>query len=349
MRFYLSIFANLKLKIVKIRGNPMRAGAFMKKISFVILILYLCLLQSCNQTEDIKPEIRDMHIQIEFVRFDSIFSRTEPNDFEKLKASYPFMFQNNIPDSLWKLKMVDTLQNEIETEVSKKFSDFLDYKKAIKLFFKHLKYYFPSESLPDKVVTLAEFVDYKTKVIRNDSLLFISLDNYLGEEHRFYEGFQKYISSLQASHQILPDVAEQYAKKLVPLSSNRDLMSQMIYEGKVLYFKERMLPGVEEFHLIGYDKKQYEWSITYETMIWQYFIERDLLYSTQSDLRRRFLKPGPFTKFYLEIDDETPPRLGQYLGWQIVRAYADRFPEKSVKDIINTDAQILFSQSKYKP
>jgi len=326
----------------------MRVNGFMKKISFVILMLCLYLFPACSDNNNIKPEIKNMDIQIEFVRFDSIFANSEPEDFEKLKTNYPFMFKNNIPDSLWRLKMNDTLQNEIETEVSKKFSEFSEYQKDITLFYKHLKYYFPKESIP-KVVTLAEFVDYKTKVIMDESLLFISLDNYLGKEHRFYNGFQSYIASLQASHQILPDIAEQYAKKLVPLSSKRDFLSQMIYEGKILFFKQSMLPQVEEFHLIGYDKEQYEWSKTYETMVWQYFVERDLLYSTQSDLRRRFLKPGPFTKFYLEIDDETPPRLGQYLGWQIVRAYAERFPEKSIQDIISTDAQTLFSQSKYKP
>lgn len=348
MRFNLSIFANLKLKIVKIIDYSIRVHAFMKKISFVILLSCLCVLQSCKNTDDIKPEIARIDIQMDIVRFDSIFAIAKPKDFETIKANYPFMFQNNIPDSLWKLKMTDTLQKEIEHEVSQSFSDFSKHKADIKLFFKHLKYYFPDESIP-KVVTLAEFVDYKTKVILDDSLLFISLDNYLGKDHVFYEGFQDYISSLQAPHQILPDIAEQYAEQIVPLSKDRDFLSQMIYEGKILFFKESMLPKVEEFHLIGYGKEQYEWAMTYETMIWQYFVERDLLYSTKSDLRRRFLKPGPFTKFYLEIDNETPPRLGQYLGWQIVKAYAERYPEKSLEEIINTDEQILFSQSKYKP
>jgi len=320
----------------------------MKKISFVILMLCLCVLNSCKNADDIKPEIAHIDIQLDVVRFDSIFAAATPKDFESVKANYPFMFQNNIPDSLWKLKMTDTLQKEIEKEVSQSFSDFSKQKAGIQLFFKHLKYYFPDESIP-KVVTLAEFVDYKTKVILNDSLLFISLDNYLGKEHKFYQGFQDYIAYLQASHQILPDIAEQYAKQLVPLSKDRDFLSQMVYEGKILYFKKSMLPKVEAFHLIGYDKAQYEWAKTYETLVWQYFVERDLLYSTKSDLRRRFLKPGPFTKFYLKIDNETPPRLGQYLGWQIVNAYAQRYPKKSLKEIINTDEQILFSQSNYKP
>lgn len=326
----------------------MLVKGFMKKISFVILMSCLFFLKSCNQADGIKPEVKNINFQVEVVRFDSVFANAKIEDFESIKSDYPYMFKNNIPDSLWELKMTDTLQKEIETEVEKSFSDFNQYEKDITLFFKHLKYYFPNESIP-KVVTLAEFVDYKTKVILDDSLLFISLDNYLGKEHRFYQGFQDYISSLQTPHQILPDIAEKYAKKLIPLTKRRDFLGQMVYEGKILYFKESMLPKVEAFHVIGYEKDQYDWAKNYETMVWQYFVERDLLYSTKSDLRRRFLKPGPFTKFYLEIDNETSPRLGQYLGWQIVKAYAERFPEKSIKEIIDTDEQILFSKSNYKP
>lgn len=348
MRFYLSIFANLNLKIVIIRVNPMIEKVFMKKISFVILISILFFFCACQDSTDIKPEIKAINLNIDLVRFDSIFSNTNPEDFENIKTDYPFMFSNNIPDSLWKLKMKDTLQNEIEAEVTKSFQDFSEYKASIELFFKHIKYYFPKEQIP-KVVTIAEFVDYKSKVVLNDSLLFISLDNYLGEDHRFYLGFQTYISSLQTSHQILPDIALQYAKKLIPRAKKRDFLSQMIYEGKLLYFKQSMLPKVEDYNIIGYNKDQLNWSKDYEPTIWRYFIERDLLYSTDSDLKRRFLMPGPFSKFYLEIDNETPPRLGQYLGWQIVEAYAKRHSEKSIEEIINTDEQTLFTQSKYKP
>ena len=36
----------------------------------------------------------------------------------------------------------------------------------------------------------------------------------------------------------------------------------------------------------------------------------------------RFIKPLLFSKFYLEIDNQTG-RVGQWLGWQIVRSYME--------------------------
>lgn len=320
----------------------------MKKISFVIVLFLMSFCVGCHDDIEVKPEVKAIQLNFKLVRFDSIFSKATPKDLSSLKHKYPFMFKSNTPDSLWYLKMQDTIQHEIESEIFKEFGDFSVIKNDIKLFYKHLKYFFPKQNVPS-VITLAEYVDYKAKVILDKNLLFISLDNYLGEDHRFYNGFQQYIAQLQAPHQILPDIAELYAKRLVPLTQSRDFLSQLVYEGKKMYFKQQTLPLVEPHHLIGYSKDELAWADEYEFMVWQYFVERDLLYSTDSDLRRRFTKPAPFTKFYLEVDSESPPRLGQFIGWEIVRAYADRFPEKDLHEILNTDEQELFTQSKYKP
>lgn len=321
---------------------------FMKKISFVIVFIILIFSFGCQDEVEVKPEVRDIQLDTQLIRFDSIFSKADPDDLNSLKQNYPFMFKSNVPDSLWEMKMKDSLQKEIETEIFTTFGDFSTYKHDIELFFKHLKYFYPEQSIPT-VVTLAEYVDYRTKVILDSDLLFISLDNYLGDDHRFYKGFQDYIAQLQAPHQLLPDIADQYANRLVQLPNSRDFLSQLVYEGKKLYFKQQTLPLVEPYKLIGYSPEELSWADDYEFMVWQYFVERDLLYSTDSDLRRRFLRPAPFTKFYLEVDSESPPRLGQFIGWEIVRAYADRFPEKELNEILNTDEQELFNQSKYKP
>jgi len=320
----------------------------MKKISIVFLILGLSLLLSCQDEPQVKPEIAQIELDVDVIRFDSIFAKAQFQDLNQLKSSYSFMFQNSVPDSLWQMKMRDSLQNQINKEVLTTFSDFSQYQDEITLFFKHLKYYFPNQPIP-RVITIAEYVDYKSKVVLNNDLLYISLDNYLGQDHKFYKGFQSYISELQKPEQILPDIAEVYANRITNFPKSRTFLSQMVYEGKKLYVKSQLLPWVEQHQLIGYSKDDFQWAIEQEYMIWQYFVERDLLYSSESDLRRRFISPGPFTKFYLKIDNKTPPRLGQYIGWQIVRAYAEKNPDKTLDEIIEISEQDLFNQSNYKP
>jgi hypothetical protein len=54
--------------------------------------------------------------------------------------------------------------------------------------------------------------------------------------------------------------------------------------------------------------------------MWRYFIEKELLYSVDQKLIPRF-KHGSFSKFYLEIDNETLVEVGAWIGWQIVLVY----------------------------
>jgi gliding motility-associated lipoprotein GldB len=319
----------------------------MKNIQIVLVLLIFSFL-SCEPSDTVNPDIVSLDIELNIIRFDSIFANASADDLQELKKDYPFMFNNSVPDSLWLNKMNDTLQNTIEKEVSVQFADFKEYESDITLFFKHLKYYFPDQTIP-KVVTLAEYVDYNSKTILNDDLLFVSLDNYLGKEHEFYAGFKDYIAALLEPNQMLPDIAESFANKLIAYPNSRNFLSQLIYNGKKLYLKAQLLPLVDDYHLIGYSQEQLEWAEREEIMIWQYFIQRELLYSSDADLRRRFIDEGPFTKFYLEIDNETPPRLGQFIGWQIVKAYAEKHPDTNLQDILKLDYQKLFNDSKYKP
>ena len=84
-------------------------------------------------------------------------------------------------------------------------------------------------------------------------------------------------------------------------------------------------------------------------MFFYYFVEKELLYSTDSKLPSRFINPAPFSKFYLEdIDSESPGRLGRYIGWQIVRAYMEH-NDVPLKDMLMTSPEEIFNNSKFKP
>jgi hypothetical protein len=83
--------------------------------------------------------------------------------------------------------------------------------------------------------------------------------------------------------------------------------------------------------------------------MWRYFIEKELLYDNDSKLASRFINPAPFSKFYLEIDNESPGRVGTWIGWQMVRSFAENNKEVSTKQLLEMDAKELFEKSKYKP
>tara|TARA_R100001480_G_scaffold47510_2_gene60588 strand:- start:96 stop:677 length:582 start_codon:yes stop_codon:yes gene_type:complete len=191
-------------------------------------------------------------------------------------------------------------------------------------------------------------VDYNNKVILSDSLLILSLDNYLGTEHEFYGGIKKYIAQNLKESQLAPDVAEAYARQLVSKPRQRSLLAQMIFFGKELYLKDLWLPNTSDAEKIGYTEEQLAWATENEAEMWRYFVENEILYSTDAKLPARFISPAPFSKFYLEIDNESPGMIGRYLGWQIVRAYMKN-NEVTVEQLLVKNANDLFTESKYKP
>jgi gliding motility-associated lipoprotein GldB len=242
--------------------------------------------------------------------------------------------------------MKNPLNRELYTEVQKKYSDFEKVNTDLDNLFRHIKYYFPKTKAP-KVITLISEMDYQNKAIYADSLVIISLDLYLGKNHRFYE-FPEYLKQNFEQSQIMPDIVSSFAATKIPNVSDKTLLSQMIYAGKELYLKDVLLPDLTDAEKIGYTPVQITWCQENESYMWRYFMEDKLLYSTDSKLPNRFINVAPFSKFYLEIDNDTPGRVGTWVGWQIVRSFMNN-NDVTLQQVMQMDPMELFQKSKYKP
>ena len=186
-------------------------------------------------------------------------------------------------------------------------------------------------------------------MIYADSLLLIGSDNYLGAKHPFYQDMQHYISTELDKKYLVVDVADAFAEKLVPHGVHLSFLDNMIYEGKKLYLEQQLLPKKSTADLLRYTDQQYAWAEANEPEIWRYFIEKELLYQTDKKLLTRFLYPAPFSKFYLELDNESPGQIAKFIGLRIVQAYAENHKEESLVKILAMNPDTLFKQSQYKP
>ena len=313
--------------------------------SFVLVMILL--LSSCGETDKTEEEIAKVAIDLQVSRFDQEFANASAADIPGLKAKYPYLFPEQFPDSVWVAKLTDTIQVELSDEVAKAFGDFQQESADLESLFKHIKYYFPETETPH-VVTLTSDVRYEDRIILVDSLLLIGLDNYLGKDHHFYEGLQRYIASSLDEKFLTSDVASAFAKKVLPYPRNRTLLSRMVYYGKELYLKDKLIPSATDAQKIGYSEEEMEWAKTNEEQMWRYFVERALLYNTNTGLDRKFLDSAPFSKFGLELDNESPARLGRYMGWQIVRAFMEK-TDTGLKQMLKMPADEILKQSNYKP
>jgi hypothetical protein len=55
----------------------------------------------------------------------------------------------------------------------------------------------------------------------------------------------------------------------------------------------------------------------------------------------------PFSKFYLEIDNETPGQVGGWIDGKFVRIWKNT--KVSLQQLLDTNAKEIFEKSKYKP
>ncbi len=319
----------------------------MKRVLFLIFIEFF-LFQSCKDITETEKEIAKIDVQLEVSRFDFEFAETTENNLPELKNKFPFLFPSSYPDSVWVNKLSDTIQLELSNEVKKAFPNFANEEDELTRLFQHMKYYFPEVKEP-KIITLTSDVQYSSRVVLVDTLLLIGLDNYLGADHHFYERIPRYVAEDLDKTFLISDVAEAYTNKIVAPPKDRTFLAQLVYFGKKLYLKDKFMPHASDAQKLGFSEEEIAWVQVNEDPIWRNFIEQEYLFSTNKELSRRFLDPAPFSKFGLEkIDNESPGRVGRYIGWQIVRSFMNR-SDISTQQLLGVSAEEIFKKANYKP
>ncbi|WP_158962179.1 gliding motility lipoprotein GldB [Myroides fluvii] len=319
------------------------------KISLPLLVVSSFFVGSCGDSKaKIDKEVEQVPMDVTVLRFDQEFYTGKDGDFQALKKKYPYMFPAGVSDQAWLEKKRDTIFKELYQEVTAQYQDLKALPAELKSLFQYIKFYYPEESAQKKVITVISEVDVSAKAIYADTLALISLDTYLGKGHHFYKGFPAYTLTTFESTQILPDMAESFVIQKLPKTMDRTFLGVMIHQGKLMYAKELLLPGVPKESLMTYTKEQLDWCKANESQVWRYFVDNQLFFDTDGKLVTRFIEPAPFSKFYLDIDNESPGRVGVWIGWQIVRSFMEN-NNVTLQELFAMPAKDIFEKSKYKP
>lgn len=304
-------------------------------------------LGACSKKKDTSIDLSNIQVETDIVRFEQQFYTSSSEDLGSLKASFEYLFPASDPDSVWIAKMNDEDERYLYENSQKEFEDFTEQKEKLTSLFRHVKYYYPKFVEP-KVITILSNVDFNNKVIYADSLLFISLDTYLGAEHEVYEDYPKYVKQNFTSEHLIVDVAEQIAQPILRQADSKSYVSNIIQQGKKMKLIESFLPDTDKAEIIGYTSDQYRWAEINEESIWKYFINKEMLYSNDPSLTERFISDAPFSKFYLEVDQASPGRIGVWFGWQIINSFMEN-NDVSLQEMLVLDNEEIFKKSKYKP
>lgn len=329
------------------------------KIFWILSGIWLITATGCISHDDrIRIDVSKVDVPaIKIHRYDLDLFKVRPDhlrqDLEKLKPEYRFFLDTDLndPSKLQQIKIyLETPRNlDFHAAVQARFKDVTGLETSIREAFRHLKYYYPGVKIP-RVYTYVSGGDYDFPVQLADSVLLIGLDNYLGKDFKAYmvDGIPLYRIARMTQDHILPQVLKVIRTNMVsePLPGN-NLLEQMIEVGRQLYFVQAMIPQTNMRFIIGYSPEQYKWINKNEALVWSSMIENQLFYSTDGRIIRSFMADGPFTP---EFSKKAPSRLGEFLGWQIVKKYMENEPQVTLPQMMaEQDFQKILTLSKYKP
>ncbi|MDO9037262.1 MAG: gliding motility lipoprotein GldB [Lutibacter sp.] len=312
----------------------------------LITAIVLFLMVSCKTEKANEVDVSAVDITLSVNRFEKKFYEADETTLPIIKNEFPYLFPEQ-NDSIWLNKIKDKEERELYQKSQEVFGDFENEKTQIIDLFKHVKFYHPNFETP-KIITLITNLDYQNKIVYADSLLFVALDMYLGKDSEVYQDFPVYLSQNFEKSQLVVDMASAISDRYFTAGKGRQFLDLVVGAGKRMYMIDSYLPAVSDAKKIGYSDAEYEWATANEAQIWKYFIENKVLYSTDSKLVDRFMAEAPFSKFYIDIDKESPGRIGVWLGWQIVRSYMNN-NEVTLQQLLQTNAEEIFNKSKYKP
>ncbi|MBN1252771.1 MAG: hypothetical protein JXR51_05940 [Bacteroidales bacterium] len=333
----------------------------MRKIVKVILSLSLVFIISCsNSKSDIDISKIDVEINFKQLNKDLIKNYPDTPNVINLMKEYGTFFnlytqgvlkignynQKEFIPSLIKFNEY-CYENGIVEKVEKAFPNIEEQKKELTLAFKHFKYYFPDKNIPDIYTFISAF---NQSIVTDSGIIGIALDKYLGKDCEFYKqlAWDRYLVLKMTKEMIPVDCMKAYALMEFAYNDSIDnLLSNIVYEGKIAYFLDVILPKVPDTLKFAYTENQFNWAEKNEELVWSYFLENKLLFNTDALLIKKLIGDGPFTPMFT---NNSAPRIGAFIGRKIINSYMDENPEVSLHDLMyNDDYQKIINKAKYRP
>jgi hypothetical protein len=260
----------------------------------------------------------------------------------------------NPSDEKWKSSFIlfaTDLQNlALWDSVKKAWPTTKPLEESLEGAFRHYLYYFPGSAIPEVVTCVTAF---NNSIVIDDSLLMIGLDRYLGERSKYYPALgifeyqaRKMTPAYTASDCMYAWASTEWDYRDMNYGTHT-LLSSMLHEAKLLYFTRCMLPETPDTVLFGFKEKQLDFCKMNEARIWEYLISKDILFTTDGFVIRKFTGEAPFTSYFTE---EAPGRTAVWTGYRIVERYMRNNRKVTLSELMkDTDCQAILEGAKYNP
>jgi hypothetical protein len=339
-----------------------------------LLLFTAALFFACNNNKN-APDVSEVKIDLAVKRFDQDFFSIDTTGIEKglssLQAKYPdflsLYLQNIIGvNDDGGVKDFYRSYKQVFDSSQKIYADFGTVKKQLERAFQYVKFYFPDYKTPVSIIPVLGPMNSKEDLARmangdytpdflGPDFLGISLQFYLGKDFSLYntEYFINNVAPLYRSRRfdkeyIVADAMKLITDDLFPdKSSSKPLVEQMVEKGKQWWLLDKFLPGTPDSIKTGYTKSQLAWCTANEGLMWSYIVKNEDLRSNNPATIQTYIGESPFTNVFSQ--EESPGNIGQWIGWQIVKKFAEKNPGMKPGEIMTTPVEKILEEAKYKP
>jgi hypothetical protein len=330
-----------------------------KNLIWIFVLIFI--ITSCfpNQKKKLDFDVSDITIpDVKIKRYGKDLFKINPDHFYKelkeIHPNYIVFLGEELPDENKLIPLYnfisDTLLQNLNEDVQNKYLNISFLEDELKRAFQYYLHYFPNATIPE-VYTYISGLHFEQAIQISEEAMIIGLDLYLGYDYKTYfkYGIPTYKTARMTSNHITIDCVKELYKQLYQINNNtpKNFLDEIIYNAKQLYFLDALLPQKDDYLKIGFTKEQIRWCNENEHNIWAFFIDKNILYSTNYEIIRKFTKDGPFT---LAISKDAPANIGNWVGWQIIRAYKNNNLKITLQELLKeTDSQKILKLSSYKP
>ncbi|MFN7119362.1 MAG: hypothetical protein ACK4TA_21370 [Saprospiraceae bacterium] len=329
-------------------------------------------LASCANRENI-PDVSDIPVAVKINRFEQALFSLDTNNLAaglaKLEQQYPAFSQIYFGEILgstderiapqgheayMKGFLTHPPVRNLYDTTQIVFSDMRDLEKDFTQAFQFFKYYFPDQPTPDVTTFISEYSIGSFIFGDSNSLsLAVGLDFFLGEHYPYQQynpgnpNFSAYLTRTFNKAHLVPKTLQPLVEELVGPPAGNRLLDLMVHNGKKLYLLDHFLPYTPDSVKLEITAQQVKWLEDNELEMYAYFLKENLFYSSDYSNIRKYVEYSPNSP---GMPAEAPGRTANWLGWQIVKAYMQRYPETTMPQLLAMrDAQQLLDASKYKP
>ncbi|WP_107038801.1 gliding motility lipoprotein GldB [Brumimicrobium mesophilum] len=318
-------------------------------LTFYAILMTTAILSSCSRSP-LDVTLPEKDFKIEFINVDQkLHNQSLENvkvNVESLKQQLGSLFiyelsqnvRQNIEDTsyqaIYNFYNSDYI-SDLEDEKKKLFTELPKHQDKISHSFKYLNYHFNDSLVPDHIFYINKLF---SQVSCSDNNIAVGLENYISPESEVIKAipnaqlYQWQRERMNIEY-LERDVLLNWIQVKLFKSIDSKLAEHIIQAGKILYVLNAAFPEAEESYILRYNQNQYEWANTNEKSVWNYLVEQQLLFQTDLRIRTNFLNEAPTT---VGLSENAPDRIGQFLGYRIVKGYMSKNKALSLQTLLKT-------------